>query len=377
MSIANASAYPRAEFDSQLAAIEGFAELLKNGFQNPENIRGSVKVAIPEYPDHSFIARYDDELHVERSNLARVTDTKVTIPINTIERIFKEFEFLDWRDPSVMSAISFEGDLHFANHLAKSCLRPNNFTQNRFAQVGEQHRRAGYKNLTGVEYLSQPTQLQILEAMQESRPVVITGLEPEPPCRDWSLDRLAEKYGDAIVRVRSATHRQNMREFVQELKAFEKDPYEKMIEGFVKPYTEGAALPEEMWSDFGPLFFDREDFIPPQLWLGSVPTHTPTSSLHRDPYSGFLLQVIGKKRLDLYSADQEELLYPHKAYNNYQPCWFKPEVPNFETYPRAKEAKCLSVTLLPGQLLLQPAGWFHQVYAVDSPNMSVSYFWRY
>ena len=168
-----------------------------------------------------------------------------------------------------------------------------------------------------------------------------------------------------------------LRELVEELKAFEANPYENMIEGFVKPYTEGASMPEAMWQDFGPLFFDREDFIPPQLWLGSVPTHIPTSSLHRDPLTGFLLQVIGRKRLDLYSADQADLLYPMKAYNLYQPCWFKPEKPDYEIYPKARDAKCISITLNPGELLVQPAGWFHQVYAIDSPNMSASYFWRY
>lgn len=36
--------------------------------------------------------------------------------------------------------------------------------------------------------------------------------------------------------------------------------------------------------------------------------------------------------------------------------------------------KCLSVILAPAGLLQQPAGWFHQVYAPDSPNMSVSYY---
>ena len=106
-------------------------------------------------------------------------------------------------------------------------------------------------------------------------------------------------------------------------------------------------------------------------------THIPTSSLHRDPLTGFLLQVIGRKRLDLYSADQEALVYPHRAYNNYQPCWFKPEAPDYDVYPNARDARCLSVTLEPGELLVQPAGWFHQVYALDNPNMSVSYFWRY
>jgi len=370
-------AYPQQDFESDLAAIEGFADLLKTGFQNPEGIRGTVKLHVPEYPDHGFIARYSDELHIERDDLNRETDTFVSMPIATMKRIFQEFEYLDWRDPEIIGSITFTGNLHYANHLAKSCLRPSNFTLDRFKSVGELHRNKGYRDLTKVEYLHQPTQRQILEVISESRPVVITGLEPSPPCRDWTIDKLAEKYADAIVRVRSASQKQNMREFVQELKDFMANPYDDMVEGFVKPYTEGATMPEEMWSDFGSLFFDREDFIPPQLWLGAVPTHIPTSSLHRDPHCGFLLQVIGQKRLDLYSADQEELIYPHKAYNNYQPCWFRPEDPDYSIYPKAEKAKCLSVTLNPGEMIVQPAGWFHQVYALDSPNMSVSYFWRY
>ena len=168
-----------------------------------------------------------------------------------------------------------------------------------------------------------------------------------------------------------------MAAFVEELQAYQTNPYDDLIEGFVKPYTEGAQLPQAMLPDFGPLFFDREDFIAPQLWLGAVPTHIPTSSLHRDPLTGFLLQVIGRKTLELYSADQADLVYPMKSYNNYQPCWFKPEAPDYALYPKARAARSLSVTLQPGDVLVQPAGWFHQVYARDSPNMSVSYFWRY
>lgn len=370
-------AYPPAEFDSDVAAINGFIDLLKTGFENPEGIRGTILVTIPEHPEQSFIARYNHELIVERNDMDHDTDTQVTIPVATIHRIFNEYEFLDWRDPDIIGTIAFTGNLAYANHLAKACIRPSNWTMARFRRAERLHARKNYRDLTQVEYLHQPSQRQILEAMEENLPVVITGLEPNPPCRDWTIDRLAEQYGNAVVRVRSATHRQTMAEFVTELKDFEANPYDNMIEGFVKPYTEGANLPEEMWPDFGPLFFDREDFIPPQLWLGSVPTHIPTSSLHRDPLTGFLLQVIGRKRLDLYSADQADLLYPMKSYNNYQPCWVKPEAPDYDIYPKAREAKCISVTLNPGELLVQPAGWFHQVYALDSPNMSVSYFWRY
>lgn len=371
------TAYPSSNYDSDISAINGFADLLVNGFENPEAVRGTVKIIIPEHPNQSFVARYGDGLTIEHFGLENFSDTEVVIPIATIHKIFRDFEVLDWRDPDVIGTIQFSGNLAFANHLAKSCIRPSNWTINRFQKVEELHRAKDYRNLTTVTYLHMPSQMQVLEMMHESRPVVITGLEPSPPCREWTIDKLAERYGDAVVRVRSATHRQTMSEFVDELKKFEANPYDKMIEGFVKPYTEGANLPEAMWSDFGPLFFEKEDFIPPQLWLGSVPTHIPTSSLHHDPLTGFLLQVIGRKRLDLYSADQAEFIYPLKAFNNYQPCWFKPEAPNFEIYPKARAAKCVSVTLNPGELLIQPAGWFHQVYALDSPNMSVSYFWRY
>ena len=370
-------AYPQSTFDTDVAAIEGFAALLRGGFENPEGITGVVRITIPEYPAQSFIARYATELHVERHDMNRASDTDVTIPIATIHRIFAEFETLDWRDPGIIGTITFTGNLALANHLSKSCVRPSNWTLARFRKAGRQHAALGHRNLATVEYLHRPTQRHILEAMAESRPIVVTGLEPTPPCRDWTLERLVERFGDAVVRVRSATHRQTMADFVRELKEFEANPYDRMIEGFVKPYTEGATLPEAMGADFGPLFFDREDFIPPQLWMGAVPTHIPTSSLHRDPLTGFLFQVMGRKRLDLYAADQADLLYPMKAYNLYQPCWFKPEAPDYDRYPLAREAKCISVTLNPGELIIQPAGWFHQVYALDSPNMSVSYFWRY
>ena len=370
-------AYPASDHWTDTDAIEGFVNLLRTGFENPEGIRGKVRVTIPECPDYSFIARYGDELQIERHEMECDTDTQVTIPIATIHRIFDEFEFLDWRDPSIIGMISIAGNLAYANHLAMSCIRPSNWTMARFRRAARLHRVKNYRNLCEVEYLDQPSQRQILEAMDDSRPLVITGLEPTPPCQDWTIDKLADRYGDAIVRVRSALHSQTMADFVAELKKYEANHYDDMIEGFVKPYTEGANLPEEMWPDFGPLFFEREDFIPPQLWLGSVPTHIPTSSLHRDPLTGFLFQVIGRKRLDLYSSDQEELIYPMKSYNNYQPCWFKPETPDYGIYPMARGVSCISVVLKPGELLVQPAGWFHQVYALDSPNMSVSYFWRY
>ncbi|WP_299736061.1 hypothetical protein [uncultured Roseobacter sp.] len=39
--------------------------------------------------------------------------------------------------------------------------------------------------------------------------------------------------------------------------------------------------------------------------------------------------------------------------------------------------KSISVTLHPDEPPAQPAGWSHQLHALDCPNMSVNYFWRY
>jgi hypothetical protein len=135
-----------------------------------------------------------------------------------------------------------------------------------------------------------------------------------------------------------------------------------------------APMPEEMWPDFAHSSLTVKTSPHHSFGLGSVATHFPTCSLYCDPHFGFLLQVHGRKRLDLYSTDQEELIYPNKAYNKYQPRWFRPEDPDYAVYPRAEEAKCLSVTLNPGEIIVQPAGWSHQVYASDSPNVLASYF---
>ena len=303
--------------DEVLATIKGFADLLKTGFQNPEGITGSLKLHIPEYPEYGFIASFADELTIEWDDLDRDIDTVVSMPIASMERVFREFQFLDWRDPEIIGTITIEGDYSLANHLSRSCQRPADLTKARLKRASELHKEKGYRDLNTVEVLNAPTQMQVLEAIQEGRPVIIKGLNLNTTLGEWTIDKLAQQFGDSIVRVRSATQSQTMSEFVDELKAFEISSGENANKQDKKPYTEGAGLPKSMWESFGPMFFDREDFNPPQLWLGSVPTHIPTSGLHRDPLTGFLLQVIGSKRLDLYSADQEALLYPHKAYNNY------------------------------------------------------------
>ncbi|MCV3273396.1 cupin-like domain-containing protein [Roseobacter sinensis] len=370
-------AYPQSDFVSPQHTVEGFIKLVQDGFENPERRRGTVRVTVQDYPQLGFRARFADELLVDRPEGDYDADTEIKFPISTLELIFREFDIVDWRSPEIIGSTELAGDQSLAFLLAFSCLRPSDWTLQRFASVERLHRDRGYRNGVEVQRLNAPSQYQLLEAMEDSRPVIVSGLEPSPPCRDWSLERLEAEYGDVVVCMRSASDHVTMRQFVDELRTFENTPTKAGSSLEFKAYTEGSGLPDEMWANFGPMYFDAEDFVPPQLWLGSVATGVPATPLHRDPLTGFLFQVVGRKRLDLYSADQADLLYPYKSYNNYQKCWFQPDRPDHDRYPKAREAKCISVELHPGELLVQPAGWFHQVYALDSPTMSVSYFWRY
>ena len=53
---------------------------------------------------------------------------------------------------------------------------------------------------------------------------IITGLEPLPPCTDWTVDKLVEKYGNTIVCVWSADQKVSLRELAEKMREFEENP---------------------------------------------------------------------------------------------------------------------------------------------------------
>ena len=369
-------AFPPKAFGTDARAFAGLQELFVNGFENPNGRSGVVRVSLRDRPDLTYLAEFRDHLAISRNEPDRAADTEIEFTPDTLALIFDEYEFLDWRDPRVIGSTRVSGDKGLAFHLGLSCLRPSDDTQTRFEIIEALHDRREYRALPEIPRLHRPSQMDILDAIEDSAPLIATGVAPDADGGDWTLERLCDRFGDSVVTIRSATERITMRAFVEELRRVQAD-WAGGGATDASTYTNGSPLPAEMWDAFGPLYFDKEDFVPPQLWFGATPTNRPATNLHRDTMTGFLHQVIGRKRLDLYSADQAPLVYPMKAYNSYQRCWFDPNAPDFDAFPAAKAATPISIELAPGELLIQPAGWFHQVFALESPTMSVSYFWRY
>jgi len=358
--------------DAQL--IRRFLGLIAEGFENPEGIEAVCQLIIVngtrQYPIVLRISR--DGVHVSEG-LHPQPQTRVVTELKTIAWLVQENHRLDYRAPELTRQFRVEGSAELLFMLVVALLRPIPELAQQYQAVTEQVRPA-YR-ATAVERIAQPTAECIEAALSLSQPLIATGLDLPTPYQHWGLDRLAQRYGELPLIERGAQFRETLGQFVERVKQHD-TATDRMLRGHHPAYTMGCVLPEAMRADFIPHFFGPEAYRQPQLWLGAVAPHVAATKLHRDPRPALLYQVIGRKKFTLYSPDQAAALYVMRAYNNHQRCWVRPEAPDYQRYPAFAQARPIEVCVHPGELLVLPVGWFHAVYCLDSPTMSVTYFLR-
>lgn len=360
-------------FVSLSPAVGQFAKELESGFENPEKLIGSCQFEFEDGVITHTISVCFDKSGLNISDKPIVScDAQIKMPLSVAEKIVQDIENVDYRDPDIIGEMTMTGNLNIVNHLAKALVKPSQRTKY-ILEDSTHNIREAYKADT-VMYLDDPTEMDILETIEKKQPFIIRNAPVGVDHPQWTLDSLKQKFEGIPLKVRSATEKETVGEFVDRMRVSQGQKTEDIIEGHTKVYTEGCALPWQMIADFLPHYFTEHDYTPPQIWLGSVPVNVAASSLHRDPLDGFLYQIMGRKKVVLFSPDQASNLYPMKAYNNYQPCWVKLEEPNEDCFPLFKNTKRIEIILNPGEILVQPAGWFHAVYCLDSPTFSVSYF---
>lgn len=122
----------------------------------------------------------------------------------------------------------------------------------------------------------------------------------------------------------------------------------------LRPLLDDLVLPPEL---FGP----SPSPTRMGLWIGPAGTHTP---LHHDGDDSMLCQVLGRKRLRLAPPESIALLDRSRGvYSHWDP--------RTAEELAAGPEPLLEVELAPGEALFVPAGWWHQVDALD-PSISVS-----
>lgn len=238
---------------------------------------------------------------------------------------------------------------------------------------------------------------------QQGTPVIITGLVNSEV--DWNLDYLCQQLKTQEFLLRyygNARYQQDKREWtsigsgvqVQRLpfkeyaellrsgEAHEHDIY------LAKCPVANTALAKTQTlqaidQQLGQLGLNRPA-SGSNLWIGPS---GHVECLHYDPADGVLIQLHGSKKVVLFPPSQTANLYPYPVsvhlYRGLKlRCWFSqvyPDAPDFEAFPRLKEALCdkYEIVLNQGEALYIPAGWWHEVTALgDGMVCSVNRFWR-
>jgi hypothetical protein len=205
-----------------------------------------------------------------------------------------------------------------------------------------------------------------------NRPVLVRGLMHDwPALGRWSPEYFADRFGDEIVEVtadresdprfedRFPDHRRqmSMRQFVDIItRAKGNDVYlvakNRLLdrEPFVS-LRKDVPFPEGFLTT-GP-GADR-----PRIWVGGTGTITP---LHHDASNIFFGQVYGRKLVRLIPPSEIDNLY------NDRTCFSDIDLDNVDyvRYPRFRRVTVVQAIVHPGDFLLLPIGWWHQVRSLD------------
>jgi len=132
------------------------------------------------------------------------------------------------------------------------------------------------------------------------------------------------------------------------------------VESGLPPYVGNLALRELNRLCHWPAYFEKMG--PPRFWIGPTRTITP---LHCDYDDNIFAQIRGVKRIFLAPPHHDAFLYTREA----NPLLFgspvDPEALDAERFPLARQAALVEVIVRPGDMLYVPAGWYHQVRALE------------
>ena len=113
------------------------------------------------------------------------------------------------------------------------------------------------------------------------------------------------------------------------------------------------------------------------IWIGN----RTVASTHYDFSNNIACNMVGRRRFTLFPPDQIENLYPgplEPTPGGQVVSMVDLRNPDFVRFPRFRDALAAAqvAELEPGDLLIYPAMWWHNVEALDSLNAMINYWWN-
>ena len=303
---------------------------------------GRYKVALPNYKSKNIIS-------VKSDALGMLIDSRQTITQN---------------DMKFRRNISIETINRDSARLPYVWLRPSEEISNIFSRA-EKITHAPFQ-LKRIDNRNSINENYCLEMIKTCSPFLVSNITHQWSLANAEISTICELIGKTPVFYHDALKKDILLEDILA---------NNSASEFNEFYSGGMTLPGKLKKYFPPIFFERNELTEAQLWTGKVrDTSLPVTNLHRDMSTGFLGQIVGRKRIVLFPPYEVDKLDMLPCSTTSQKCMHLPGSNGFSRIMRDKSIEKYTVILNPGELLVQPGGWFHCVYSMDPTTMSVSYF---
>jgi len=216
--------------------------------------------------------------------------------------------------------------------------------------------------------------------LRASRPVVLTGLTKGwLPASEWTLARMAARYGDARVvaaRLANGTLHDDPKEGAQ----FQRIVLREFIASLAQPGTAGHYVmaptwnfPDTLQEDYRlPEYCEGAPYMRAKVWVGKGGTMTPA---HRDVPHNLHVHLAGRKRWLLFSPADSSRMYSRGLFSG-MPNFSQidPEQPDYDRFPRFRGVTAVGGVVHPGETLFIPHGWWHHTRTLDDA-LSMNFWW--
>ena len=193
-------------------------------------------------------------------------------------------------------------------------------------------------------------------------PFIMTGVVDRWPLLALTPADLRERYSHLRVRARVGDYINTAFHPDRAMQDMSLGEYLDLAPGtdVLPPYVGNLELRELNRMCHWPAYFDKMG--PPRFWIGPERTMTP---LHCDYDDNIFAQIWGTKRIFLAPPHHDAFLYPSEANAILFGSPVDPEAPDYERFPLARQAALVECVIEPGEMLYVPAGWYHQVRALQ------------